>query len=501
MSKNTKPLRISPSKLELVLACPAAPKLSSPFPFSDNEHAQRGRSLHEAMALLMDVGDSAMETIEEEYSPADVTAIKAAFSIVKELEPEGHYEKFVEVKLDLAWLGMPEGTPDVAYYHPASGTVIVIDWKFGRGMITAPEENPQLISYGIALSRKLEAEGKEVTQLFTVIIQPANTHLESFRSGTIPRASFPEWEAKIIAAVSEARSENPIPCAGWHCKKLYCEAAKHPGTCPAFDAWESKKAEELKASKEAAVEQAVSGLSPVLVEPGEPFAGPMVVISEEAVARAEGYREQALAFTITDKASADAAGLFLNEVTKFEGLVETNRKMVDAPVRDLLTRIKEAASKALLPLGEAKVKLKERLDEWKKAENERLQREHEEALKKQREAQEAARKAEEEAAKAKTKAAKEQAEKKAALMKAQAAEASQQAKEAPAKVGPIAGTKEVPKIGYDVLDFAAMPDAYKVTDDKALLAAIKSKGWDKEGKSPAWLKVTVTMSTSSTGRK
>jgi hypothetical protein len=66
---------------------------------------------------------------------------------------------------------------------------------------------------------------------------------------------------------------------------------------------------------------------------------------------------------------------------------------------------------------------------------------------------------------------------------------------------PIAGTKtnRVPK--YTVKDFAAMPNDYKLENEKMLLTAIKTNKWGDGKEAPAWLEVKWEDEIASSGRK
>ncbi len=65
----------------------------------------------------------------------------------------------------------------------------------------------------------------------------------------------------------------------------------------------------------------------------------------------------------------------------------------------------------------------------------------------------------------------------------------------------VAGTKtnRIPK--YTIKDFKAMPDDFKLPDEKTILASIKSKKWGDGTEAPAWLEVKWEDDISSNGRK
>lgn len=481
-------MKLSPSKLELISHCPAAPYRSEPFPFEDNAAAARGRDLHERVALGLKSGPEGYDAILDGLSDDDASAVRTCWEVADSLRPKGIHQRWFEEKLDLSFLGMPSGgTPDLVYFDGDSGTVCVVDWKFGKGPVPDPMENKQLIAYALGIAEnKIKWLFKKA---YLVVCQPDPANGKPYRDALIEAEDFPDWEKKILEWINAAKVQKPVALPGPWCKRQYCDAAKHDA-CRECLEWAKNAKEEKEQEKEEKAIAAVSGFDPICVD-GVP--GPIVVIDSAAVEKAENLRENALKIAVTDQESANQAGICLSEITRFMGMVETSRKIVKAPVLDLGKKIDAEAGKALGPLADGMAGLKSRLNAWMAEQEAISRRERSEADRKLREAQEAQRKAEQEAMNAKNDKDRQEALKRAEVAKAEALTPIPVS--APVKIDGVKSQK-VPV--FEVTDFSAMPDTYKLTNESLIKKAITTKALT--GKEP-WLKVEWVDQTSSTGRR
>ncbi len=496
--------KISPSKLELISKCPASSRLSEPFPFVGNVYSERGKNLHAMVAKMWQETKSDLDDFNE-LDTKDQKAIMLCLEVAKKYQPAGKHGMYVEHKMDLSFLGMGfGGTADLVYYDHASGTVCVIDWKFGS---TITDNMKQLICYGLGMKEELD---EPVDQLYLVACQPKETVTDSLTTLLVPKSEFNQWEFDIRKWVDLASNKKSKALAGPWCTKNFCECTKHDGACPDYEEMKGEKLEKKETQHKAEVSDAVSGFNPIVVTSELPSL-PLVVLDQRTVAKAEDLKARIQALQVVDQASADAMGLLLNESTTFERLVDENKGLVKRPFLDINKAIEEAAKKALIPLGESKIEGKTRLNKWKADEDEKRRAIEREFQKKKQEAEEAERKAREEglaaarrAQAATTKEARDKAleeAKQAALKRLAAEQASQVAMPIIQAPKPIAGTKtnRVPK--YTVKDFAAMPNDYKLENEKMLLTAIKTNKWGDGKEAPAWLEVKWEDEIASSGRK
>jgi len=119
------------------------------------------------------------------------------------------------------------GTNDAAIYVPATGLLIVYDYKHGQGVAVEVERNPQLLYYGAGAVGELGAE-QPVKAVRIVVVQPRCPHPGgSVRPWDVDMLELLEWEADLADAVARAEEPDAPLAAGDHCR--WCPAA--PG-CP-----------------------------------------------------------------------------------------------------------------------------------------------------------------------------------------------------------------------------------------------------------------------------
>lgn len=133
------------------------------------------------------------------------------------------------------------------------------------------------------------------------------------------------------------------------------------------------------------------------VTPEAALAQPVVLLSDamiEAYSKAVG---RGAAIEVTDQASFDAAAEYLNNLTKFEGLIKKSLTSAKAPATSWIDRVKAMGDKLLDPLAGFKKSTNEKMAAWKaKVDRERAeaieaQRRETERIRKENEAKEAER--------------------------------------------------------------------------------------------------------------
>jgi hypothetical protein len=96
---------------------------------------------------------------------------------------------------------------------------VVLDWKFGDGVMVEVEENPQLMFYAAAAMRTPEAQWAfdGVTEIECVIVQPPEVR----RWVTTP-ARIAQFELELVQAVKESAKPDAKLAVGDHCR--WCAA-------------------------------------------------------------------------------------------------------------------------------------------------------------------------------------------------------------------------------------------------------------------------------------
>jgi hypothetical protein len=190
-------------------------------PQLESEHAARGTLLHTAIAKILDgdtnvIGDTYKEQVltQELYDEKIVPALEALNAI----DPEQVMEYAVESRV-----GFGDFLPGVFGSTDLLGRIgdraVVLDWKFGDGVVVDAEENPQLLFYAAAAMRTAEVAWvfKDVKEIECIIVQPPMVK----RWVTTP-ARVQQFEQELAYAVRLSTWPSPPMQSGDHCR--WCTA-------------------------------------------------------------------------------------------------------------------------------------------------------------------------------------------------------------------------------------------------------------------------------------
>lgn len=131
------------------------------------------------------------------------------------------------------------GTCDFGVYFPATQTVVIVDFKYGRGVTVLPQENPQAMLYALGLVNRLGNRG--VAEVKIGIVQPRTGHEHGLvRFWDTTPVDLLEFEADALEAARIALQPGAPFKAGEWCK--FCPIG---GTCPTRDklAYEQARAQ------------------------------------------------------------------------------------------------------------------------------------------------------------------------------------------------------------------------------------------------------------------
>ena len=215
------------STAKRVIACPASVKLVQQIPAKDtpNEHADRGTLLHNVIAEVLEYklhpeeflgtkyNDQVLteELIHEKIDPALEAFREVGFGI------DGH-SYMVETRVGFGdFLPGVFGSTDIL--GRIGNRAIVLDWKFGDGVLVSAEENEQLLFYAAAAMRTDKAKWvfEGATEIECIIVQPP----EIRRWVTTPQR-VALFEKELRRAVHESQSEAASMASGSHCR--WCAA-------------------------------------------------------------------------------------------------------------------------------------------------------------------------------------------------------------------------------------------------------------------------------------
>ncbi len=539
-------LKVRPSKMALTRACRGSVAKQAPYPWEDSPAANRGRALHDAMALLFQMPeaqvDEAWKVIRanKKLDPKDVEALPEVYRIGRSQEPDSDDVILeIEKSLDLTFIGMDGGKPDLAYISKKLQGAVIIDWKFGGRPVEDPEQNAQMQDYGIGLL----ARYPELEFIEGIIIQPfGNDSTKWYRSHTWSKEELQAIAEQDQQVAAEAKTPGAPIIAGPHCDNGFCSARKEALTaggvrlapCEAYLAYAQGK-KDAKARVEAKAVAEITQGEALVIAPDLPLQTPTIVINAATIAEATQKRAQALSLKVVDAGTAMAAGNLSKDLRGLYSLIDRTRKATAKPFYDFFKKINGAAEAAMGPLEEGAKHLDEQVSAFMRAEADKIARVKAEEERKRREAEQAAaqaaadeqrqkdemaatlrrqQEAELAAANAKGKKAKEEAERQAAEARRLAEEEQAKMREAEAArqeadrkalaaemrtetLAPaptqVAGFRQAVEVTSSITDITKVPkqwiSAVLVVDQKALDNLVKL-GKLTEEKDGAWLTIT-----------
>ena len=204
-----------------VLACPGSVQLVRKAPPQiENTYMAAGTRLHEAVAdILSDKPVDRSKFDDEENAKLDF-ALKFVDSLEAE-EPGRILEYDVEARVQWDEVLGAFGTVD--FIGRIGDTVVVLDWKFGDGVIVDAENNSQLLFYALAAFRSRHWAFENAYFVELVIVQPFQV-----RRWVTDLKRLLDFEADLRSAVRASEMQAPPLKVGNHCRFFPAKAI-----CPA----------------------------------------------------------------------------------------------------------------------------------------------------------------------------------------------------------------------------------------------------------------------------
>ena len=213
------------STAKRVINCPASVKLVQQMPPQpESEHAARGTLLHNVIAELLEFDKKPEQCLGATYKTQTLTQelidekIIPALEALDEIDPEKQMEYMVETRV-----GFGDFLPNVFGSTDLLGRkgkrAVVLDWKFGDGVLVDPENNPQLLFYAAAAMRTPAAQWvfEGVDEIECIIVQPP-----AIRRWVTTPARVKEFEQELLYAVRLSSWPEPPMQEGDHCR--WCAA-------------------------------------------------------------------------------------------------------------------------------------------------------------------------------------------------------------------------------------------------------------------------------------
>lgn len=213
------------SSAKRVINCPASVALVAKMPpQAESEHAARGTLLHNVIAEILEFGKKPEQCLGTKYKDQTFTQellddkITPALAALEAIDPDNLMEYAVESRV-----GFGDFLPGVFGSTDLLGRIgkraIVLDWKFGDGVVVDAVENPQLLFYAAAAMRTDAVSWvfKGAEEIECIIVQPPMVK----RWITTP-ARVQKFEQELAAAVRESSWEKATMQTGEHCR--WCTA-------------------------------------------------------------------------------------------------------------------------------------------------------------------------------------------------------------------------------------------------------------------------------------
>ena len=213
------------STAKRVINCPASVKLVQQMPPQvESEHAARGTLLHNVIAELLELDKKPAQCLGAQYKDQILTPelldekIIPALALLDEVDPEKQMEYMVETRVAFGdFLPGVFGSTDLL--GRKGKRAIVLDWKFGDGVLVDAVENPQLLFYAAAAMRTPAAqwvfEGAE--EIECIIVQPP-----SIRRWVTTPERIKQFEQELLYAVRLSSWPEAPFATGDHCR--WCTA-------------------------------------------------------------------------------------------------------------------------------------------------------------------------------------------------------------------------------------------------------------------------------------
>lgn len=208
-----------------VIHCPGSVALVAKMPEQEgSSYANEGSLLHEAIAVVLDTACPPEDMVGFEAHGLTLTEdllerkLQVALDLLHDYDPEAKLEYITEATVDFGDL-LPGvfGSSDIV--GRLDGRAVILDWKFGDGVMVEAEENMQLMFYAAAAMRTASCQWAfdGVTEVECVIIQPPH-----IRTWTTTVERIKKFERQLVRAVASSALPNAPLSMGDHCR--WCTA-------------------------------------------------------------------------------------------------------------------------------------------------------------------------------------------------------------------------------------------------------------------------------------
>ncbi len=207
------------------MACPPSALLEQQFPSETSSFAEEGTAAHDlaehklkkALKMRSRKPNSKYQT-DEMDEMTDLYVEYCLEVIEKAKESCKDLQILIEQKLDFSDY-VPEGFGTGDLVIVGTGTLHVIDLKYGRGVIVSAERNPQMMLYALGALSLFEML-YDIDKVSMTIVQPRVDNFSTYELSVDELLTWAEEELKPKALLA-SQGEGEF-CAGEHCR--FCRA-------------------------------------------------------------------------------------------------------------------------------------------------------------------------------------------------------------------------------------------------------------------------------------
>jgi len=209
------------STAKRVINCPGSVALVAKMPpQASSKYAEEGTLLHGCMEDLL--ADGELGDIIAKHKLTDEQAEKLQFCLdaLDQIDPEQKMQFVQEVEVEFEGVKALEGVFGNADLVGRIGDrAVVLDWKFGDGVMVEAEENEQGLFYAAAAMKtsSLYWAANGTREVEIIIVQPPH-----IRRWVTTWARIDQFERDLIAAVKLAQRADAPTALGDHCR--WCTA-------------------------------------------------------------------------------------------------------------------------------------------------------------------------------------------------------------------------------------------------------------------------------------
>ena len=177
----------SPSALHRLMRCPGSAVLCKSVPEQSSKYAEEGTLFHSVMEYILksklgeQVTNKWVRMYIETYSTIvlEKEAVDEMVDCVQEatqwfnLNFVNATQIIAETRLPMYYSDRDYGTADVIVLF--DDRLVIVDWKYGKGVNVSPNNNPQLISYAVSALKYLSSQHIDIRnfkEIETIIYQP-----------------------------------------------------------------------------------------------------------------------------------------------------------------------------------------------------------------------------------------------------------------------------------------------------------------------------------------